>query len=57
MGLFVVLTVSFALQKREEGPAPGPDLPTANSLWGHKPDAQPKRSVFELVRSNLGGAG
>jgi hypothetical protein len=27
-----------------------------NSLWGYKSAAQPKRSVFELVRSNPGNA-
>ena len=43
--------------KQEEGPAPGPNLPTANSLWGHEPAAQLKRSVFELVRAKPGGAG
>ena len=43
--------------KREEGPAPGPDLLTENSLWDHEPAAQPKRSVFELVRAKPGGAG
>ena len=43
--------------KREEGPALGPDLPTANSLWGHEPPGQPKRLVFELVRAKPGGAG
>jgi hypothetical protein len=41
--------------KREEGPALGPDLPTANSLWGHEPPGQPKRLVFELVRAKPGG--
>jgi dUTPase len=44
-------------RKREKGPAPGPDLLTENSLWGYKPAAQPKRSVFELVRTKPGGAG
>jgi hypothetical protein len=43
--------------KQEEGPAPGPNLPTANSLWGHEPAAQLKRSVFELVRAKPGDAG
>ena len=47
---------SFA-GKREEGPAPGPDLLTENSLWAHEPAAQPKRSVFEIVRAKPGGAG
>jgi hypothetical protein len=43
--------------KREEGPAPGPNLLTASSLWGHEPAAQPKRSVFELFRAKPRGAG
>jgi hypothetical protein len=43
--------------KQEDGPAPGPDLLTENSLWGHEPVAQPKRSVFDLVWAKPGGAG
>jgi hypothetical protein len=31
-----------------------PYLLKENSLWGYKSAAQPKRSVFELVRSNPG---
>ena len=44
-------------RKREEGPDPGPELPTASSLWGHEAAAQPKKSVFELVRATPGSAG
>jgi dUTPase len=51
------LTEPSIAGKREEGPAPGPNLLTENSLWGHKPAAQPKRSVFKLVRAKPGGAG
>jgi hypothetical protein len=43
--------------KREEGPAPGPKIPTASSLWGHETVAQPKKSVFELDRGTPGSAG
>ena len=51
------LTEPSIAGKREEEPAPGPDLLTENRLWGYKPAAQPKRSVFELVRAKPGGAG
>ena len=44
-------------RKREEGSAPGPEIPTASSLWGHEAAAQPKKSVFELVRATPGTAG
>jgi hypothetical protein len=43
--------------KQEEEPATGPDLLTENSLWGYKPAAQPKRSVFEFVKDKPGGTG
>ena len=32
-------------------------MPTANRLWGHETVAQPKKSVFELVRGTPGSAG
>ena len=38
--------------EREEGPAPGPDLLIENSLWGHEPAAQPKRSFLDLSGQN-----
>ena len=35
-------------RKREEGSAPGPEIPTASSLWGHEAAAQPKKSILNL---------
>jgi hypothetical protein len=42
--------------KRGKGSVPDPDLLKENSLWGYKSAVQPKRPVFELVRSNPGNA-
>ena len=39
------------------GAIPGPEIPTASSLWGHEAAAQPKKSGFELVRATPGSAG
>ena len=44
-------------RKREEGPASGLEIPTASSICGHEAAAQPKKSVFELVRATPGSTG
>ena len=44
-------------RKREEGSAPGPEIPTASSLWGHEAVAKPGKSISELIRAITGSAG
>ena len=32
------------------------ETPTASSLWGHEAAAQPRKSIFELIRATPGSA-